>query len=65
MSWIGRFAATMGGTLYPGTFSSNGVYVVYVHVTFMNDLWWLTYFLPMAVCDYYGLSYFMVKKERE
>lgn len=57
------FAEAMGGNLYPGFISTNGDYIVYVHVTFMNYLGWLAYLLPAAVCAYYGPSYFMVKRK--
>ncbi len=63
MSSIDLFAEAMSGNLYPGSISANGDYVVYLHVTFMNYLGWLAYLFPVAVCAYYGPSYFIAKRK--
>lgn len=63
MSTIDRLMEAMSGNLYPGFISTNGDYIVYVHVSFMNYLGWLAYLLPAAVCVYYGAFCFMAKRK--
>ena len=63
MSTIDRLMEAMSGNLYPGFISTNGDYIVYVHVSFMNYLGWLAYLLAAAVCVYYGAFCFMAKRK--